>query len=546
MAFKNKFIAAILIALSVISILALTHSGLPITHDGQDHVARIANFYQNLVEGNLVPRWAANLNWGYGHPILEFLYPLPSYIASLFHLIGFSLVDAVKIVNGLGMILSLGFMFMWLKQFLGKEPALLGAFLYTYAPYRFVDLYVRGDIGENLAFAFVPLVLYFIYKLSVTPKLKYSLLGALSLAFLILAHNAIALMAVPFIVLYGLYLSWLSKFSKSLIFNLLSLVIFGFALAAFFWVPALLEGKFTLRNIVTKGGYVHSFVNVKSLIYGPWSYGGNGVFTQQLGVVQWLALLLSPILAVIFWLRKDRKYLLVLTCLVFTLLAIFLMLPVSNFVWAKVMLLQNFQFSWRFLAITVYSTAILAALMIYALPKKLQLLTVLILIAAVLFISKDYLEPKGYLYKPASFYTGVYHSTTDTGESAPIWSVRFMEHTPKAHLEMLDGQATIKETGRTSTSHAYTVSVKKKTLFAENTLYFPGWSILANGAPVDIQFQDPHYKGIMTFRLDPGTYKIQAIYRETKLRLICDLISLTSLAVLISLLGFRFVKGKFS
>jgi uncharacterized membrane protein len=546
MVFKNKFIAAILIALSVISILALTHSGLPITHDGQDHVARIANFYQNLVEGNLVPRWAANLNWGYGHPILEFLYPLPSYIASLFHLIGFSLVDAVKIVNGLGMILSLCFMFLWLKQFLGKEPALLGAFLYTYAPYRFVDLYVRGDIGENLAFAFVPLVLYFIYKLYVTPKLRYSLLGVLSLAFLILAHNAIALITVPFIFIYCLYLIWLSKFNKYLILYASSLILFGFALSAFFWVPALLEGKFTLRNIVTKGTYVNSFVNFKALIYGPWRYGGSGVFTQQLGIVQWIALLLSPILAVIFWLRKDKKYLLILACLLFTLAAIFLMLPVSNFVWAKVMLLQNFQFPWRFLAITVYSTAILAALVVYALPKKLQLLTVLILIAAVLFISKDYVEAKGYLYKPDSFYTGIYYSTTDTGESAPIWSVRFMEHTPKAHLEMLDGQATIKETGRTSTSHAYTVNVKKKTLFAENTLYFPGWSILANGIPVNVQFQDPHYKGIMTFRLDPGTYKIQAIYRETKLRLICDLISLTSLVMLVSLLGLRFVKGKFS
>ena len=100
----NKFVPAILIVLSIVSILALVHSGLPITHDGQDHVARIANFYQNLVDGNLIPRWAATLNWGYGHPILEFLYPLPSYFTSAFHLIGFSLVDSAKIVYGLGMI----------------------------------------------------------------------------------------------------------------------------------------------------------------------------------------------------------------------------------------------------------------------------------------------------------------------------------------------------------------------------------------------------------------------------------------------------------
>ncbi len=546
MQLKNKLIIAILVVLSVISVLSLAHTGLPITHDGQDHVARIANFYQNLVEGNLIPRWAANLNWGYGHPILEFLYPLPSYFASFFHLIGFSLVDSAKIVYGLGMILSLFFMFLWLKQFLGKEPALLGAFLYTYAPYRFVDLYVRGDIGENLAFAFVPLVLYFIFKLYKEPNLKYSLLGSLSLALLVTAHNVIALITVPFIFLYGIYLIYISKNRKSLFVNLSALIIFGFALSAFFWVPALLEGKFTLRNIVTKGGYVSRFVNFKALIYGPWSYGGSGVFTQQLGLVQWLALLISPVLAFVFWLKKDKIYLLVLACLLYTLLAIFLMLPISNFLWARIMLLQNFQFPWRFLAITVFATAVLAALMIHAIPKKLQLIVVLILIALVLFVSKDYVKAKGYLYKPVSFYTGIYSGTTDTGESSPIWSVRFMEHFPKAHLEVLDGKATVKEIKRTSTDHQYTVTVAKRTLFEENTLYFPGWEIKANNVPVNIQFQDMQYRGTMLFFLEKGNYTVGTKYSETKLRLICDLISLVSLIALGGLFIFRFVKTRLS
>jgi len=163
---KNKYsIILVFILLSVLPVLSLFHPGLPVTHDGQDHVARIANFYQNLVDGNLIPRWAANLNWGYGHPILEFLYPLPSYIASFFHFVGFTLVDSTKIVFILGTVFSLVFMYMWLSQFSSKYAALFGAVLYTYAPYRFVETYVRGDIGENLAFASVPLVLFFIYKL---------------------------------------------------------------------------------------------------------------------------------------------------------------------------------------------------------------------------------------------------------------------------------------------------------------------------------------------------------------------------------------------
>ena len=95
---KITFLILLLI-ISCIPLVTLFHTGLPITNDGKDHVARIANFYSNLQQGNLIPRWAGNLNWGYGHPILEFLYPLPSYIASLFHFLGFSFIDfLIKII----------------------------------------------------------------------------------------------------------------------------------------------------------------------------------------------------------------------------------------------------------------------------------------------------------------------------------------------------------------------------------------------------------------------------------------------------------------
>lgn len=159
--YKRYLLFVILVLLSLIPVFDLFNPGIPITHDGQDHVARIANFYQNLQEGNIIPRWAANLNWGYGHPILMFLYPLPSYISSLFHFLGFSLVDSIKIVFGLGFIASGLAMYIWLKEFLGKHAAFLGAILYVFAPYRFVDLYVRGAIGEHVAFIFPPLVFIF-------------------------------------------------------------------------------------------------------------------------------------------------------------------------------------------------------------------------------------------------------------------------------------------------------------------------------------------------------------------------------------------------
>src|SRR3989338_998222 len=97
---KKYLMLVLIVAIGLIPLLDLFRQGMFLSHDGQDHVVRIANFYQSLSEGNLIPRWAANLNWGYGHPILMFLYPLPSYLASLFHGIGFSFVMSVKLIFG--------------------------------------------------------------------------------------------------------------------------------------------------------------------------------------------------------------------------------------------------------------------------------------------------------------------------------------------------------------------------------------------------------------------------------------------------------------
>lgn len=543
---KKKYLILIpLFILGLIPLLALFHSGLPITHDGQDHVARIANFYQNLPDGNIIPRWAPNLNWGYGHPILEFLYPLPSYIASLFHFLGFSLVDSTKIVFGLGMFLSLIFMYMWLSSFLKEAPAILGAVLYTYAPYRFVDLYVRGDIGENLAFAFMPLTLFFIYKLYKTQNFKYSVFGSISLAFLILSHNAISLMLLPFILFYIFYFIWQSKFNKYFIFNTLCLMFLGFGLSAFFWIPGLLEAKYTLRNIVTAGSYIDRFVSLKALLYGAWTYGISGQFTVQLGIINWFSLLVSPLVIFLLLKKRDRNYLLVLVLLIHILVGISLMLPVSNFIWSKVILLQNLQFPWRFLAIIVFTTAVLGAFFVATIAQKFQFWLSVFLIVLIVFLSKDYIKPKGYSYKPESFYTGVYKGTTDTGESAPIWSVRFMEKIPAANLQIVDGYANIENLKRTSTYHKYHVNVNKKTIFRENTLYFPGWEILANGAPVNIQFHLPHYNGVMMFTLGKGDYTIETVYKETKLRAIADAISMVVLFNIVGFFVFKFVKVKF-
>lgn len=538
---KKYFLFIILLVLLLIPLGDLFHFGLPVTHDGQDHVARIANFYQNLQQGIIIPRWAPNLDWGYGHPILMFLYPLPSYFASLFHVVGFSLVDSVKIVFGLSFVLSGLTMFLWLRAFLSEKAAVIGALLYTFAPYRFVDFYVRGAIGEHVAFVFPPLVLYFLYKLSKKQTYLSMVGGALSFAGLILAHNAISLMFLPVIFAYIFYHVWQSKKRKSLLLASCFLLLFGFALSAFFWLPAFAEGKYTLRDIVTGKEALTRFVPWQTFIYGPWSYGITGQFTVQFGIIQWIVLILSLPLVVILFRKKNPLWLFVAFCLAAFLFIAYFMTAGARPLWEMITIIQKFQFPWRFLSLSVFFAAVLGAVVIDQVIKlkvikssSIQWMIVIVLIGAILFFNKDYWHAKDYLYKPVVFYTGIYDSPTDTGESAPRWSVRFMLRRPAASLEVVDGDAIIVEKQRLVTNHVYEVTATKKTRLRENTLYFPGWKVFVDGKEVPIEFQDRvrANQGLMTFYVDKGKHTVQVHFGETKLRLFADFISIGSFFVL--------------
>jgi uncharacterized membrane protein len=536
-----KKILLILIICSCLPLIDLLHSGLPLTHDGVDHVARIANFYQNLNEGIIIPRWAANLNWGYGHPVLMFLYPLPSYSASFFHFFGFSLVNSVKIVFGFAFILSGLTMFLWINEAWGSYPALIAGLLYLYAPYRFVDLYVRGAIGEHLAFVFPPLILYFLLRLTKKNNYFYIVGASISLSGLILSHNAISIMFIPIIILYFLYLFWQSKQRIFLLKNFIFILILGFGISSFFWIPAFFEGKYTLRNIVTSGDYSTRFVEIKDFFSTLWSYGGTTLLSKQVGVVHWIILFLSIPITIFFFMKNLSKGVILLGSIIIFLSSLFIMTGYSVYLWNQFSIIQKFQFPWRFLSITIFITAVMGGMLISVFRRKLQLIFCIIIFISLLIANQAYWHAQSYSDKPESFYTTIYNGTTDTGESSPVWSVRFMEQRAKAHAEIISGKAAIDETERKTTEHIYRINAKTKAQIRENTLYFPGWTVLVDGKNIPVEFQDAHSRGIMTFWVDRGIHTISVNFTETKLRLISDTISLVSLFFLVLMyIGYRY------
>ncbi len=518
---KRHIVLFCLVLLSLLPLWDLLHPGLPVTHDGQDHVARIANFYASLAEGNIVPRWASNLNWGYGHPILMFLYPLPSYAASLFHAVGFSFVDSTKLVLGWAFIASVFTMYLWASLAWGRLSGFAAAVLYAFAPYRFVDLYVRGAIGEHMAFVFPPLICYGILR-------KSFVITAAGTALLILSHNALSLMFLPLVVLYAIYVAYSETKRPLWLVAYASLgIVFGFLLSAFYWAPALFEGKYTLRDIVTASEFADRFVPWISFLYSPWSYGGGNELSKWLGGGQLFVLIVS--LAVIEKTSKYQRFLIVTLLLLF--FSLFAQTAIASPMWKGVTLLQKFQFPWRFLSVTTFLIAVIGALVARVLQTNKKRWVVVVLCIVTVIATVPMWRAKDYKTYPEPFFTGIYNSTTDTGESSPIWSVRFMEQRPDAlsYLVPTSGDITVGE--RSTTTRTYEANVTAAARFIENTLYFPGWQVVINGSTLPSEkliFQDPAYRGLMTFDLDPGSYTIKFVFTETKLRRLSNYISLAS------------------
>ncbi len=162
---------------------------------------------------------------------------------------------------------------------------------------------------------------------------------------------------------------------------------------------------------------------------------------------------------------------------------------------------------------------------------------IIICLLVVVLYFPYYSKVQGYLYQPQEFYSGIYDSTTDTGESAPVWSVRFMEKRPVADAEIIDGTGVISQVFKNTTERKYVIDVETPQVrVRENTLYFPNWTVYINGQEAEIEFQDPANRGLITYKVPYGIHNIDIKFEDTKLRFISNVLSVVSFVILLGFL----------
>lgn len=527
---SNRVAIITIICITAIFFFPIFSPGFYNSHDGEAHVARFAAYYKAYQDGQFPPRWAGDLNFQYGSPVFIFYYPMPGSVASFLHIFGISFENTYKILMFLSVIFSGVFFYMWSKSISRNVvSAFIASVMYVLLPYHFLNVYVRGDVAESLAYMFVPLVFFFIEKYFLTKKIIYITLGAVAYALLIFSHNAVSLMFSPVLFFYAC----MKVTTKKHFFSYCIMFLSGLCLSAFFWLPALIESKYVLASRFIGDMYKNNFPTFQQLVYSKWGFGSDvnvtGGLSPQVGIPAFFVVAAS-----IFGFYKTKKNKFLVFWLSVFIVVTFLSLQSSIIVWEKMPLLRLFQFPWRLTGLLGFSACALSLFVLDCFENK---KTSFIFFILIIGFSMPFVSIKNIPAKEDNFYMQYSGSTYYHGQATTIWTAGDAESFPKMPIEVIDGRTSIKNLQKKSQRHTFYVDGERATIM-DNTVYFPGWKIFVDGQERQIEFQDMNHRGFITFVVPQGKHLVEVVFTESRVRFFSDMLSFIMFLVIFIQMGW--------
>lgn len=506
------------------------------SHQDDLHIIRIVEMRKCFSDFQIPCRWVPDMGWGNGMPIFNFYGVLTYYLGGIIsYLIGY-LVTA-KILFYLALTLGSYGIYLLVKDLWGKYAGLTSAVLYLYAPYKALDIYVRGALTEAIALAIIPFVFYFFRKKSFS-------YATLFLFFFLITHNIMTVVFLPILLVWIMYWLVVTKFENLRIVAMSLTIAFG--LASFFLLPAFLEKDLVQTESLTRFelDYRANFISVKQLFFDRiWGYGTSipgplGGMNFQIGWPHWILVLISIIVIFIKKIDKNTKYL-VLSIFMTFIMSVFMTHNKSTFIWERISILTFFQFPWRFLSLSIFTASILGGFIITLVNEKTQKYLALILIILTVLLNWNY-------FKPREFYL-VTELEKTTGEP---WEQQrkgaLLDYLPKTALEpreaapttpiTVSGEASVTNFVNKSNNFSFDAKISNDSVIDIPVYYFPNWKVYVNGK--DYSSNHNNLLGRISINLPVGEYKVEGKFKNTPLRVVSNMISL------ISLIGFILVWKK--
>ncbi len=523
---KQRILVSLTLILLCLPLLyPFIQSGFFPTHDGEWAIVRLTEMVREIKDLQIPPRMSTFLNHGFGYPLFLFTYPFPYYLGSFLHLLGLGYVSSIKILFIFSVLGSAVSMYIFTSKLWGKWGGLLSATLYIYAPYRLVNLYIRGSLGESFTFVLLPLIFLGFYELYAKPAFKWMCLGAFGLALLIITHNAMALLFAPFLVFWLLILYFECadkiKFSK---FILVTLGV-GIALSAYFWLPVIIEKKYISLNKISLTNISDNFVTIQELINSKWSLDSVRP-PLQLGVLHTF-LFIGTI--VLIFIRKN-KLLLQLFFIFSTIITIFLILPFSYSYW-KLPLFKEIDFPWRMLGISMFMLSVSVGSISKLLFKP--VMSCLIVMSVIVY-NLQYIQTQPLVRKSDEYYETNDATTTSADELMPVWvHIKPKNRAPDLAVFINPMNTNVFNKKILSDYFSFSVQSKSSNTLIVNQVYFPGWDAYVDSKKRILKITEN--TGLMSLNIENGYHTVELKFNKTPVRIISDLLSLSALLTIVGI-----------
>lgn len=500
-----------LVVVLIVPILVVLYSnGLSKTDDGGWMIIRFSAFYQELSAGQFPVRFLDRLNFGYGYPVANFLYPGFMYLAVPIKIVGLTFTDTIRVVMGLSFIFGGVFTFYWFRKIFDTESSVVGALFYTYAPYHLFDAFKRGSVGELLALSFAPFLFWQIEKRNI-------FWIAVAAALLIVSHNTLAILFLAFSFLYMGLDIYVSKKKKLLIKTFGASMVLGFGLSAFFWIPAVFELSLTVFASIHISDFTMYFADI-------WLIG-----------IPTLLIILSSIAAFVIGKAKVKSHRLTIMILGVCLISLFLSSNLSDVLW-RFFPVGFIQFPFRILSVVILCGGFLTAFVLSLFSGKIKIAVAVVCSIVIVTSAVPYFV----LNVPVNddgLYATNEATTTVQDEYMPKW----VREKPSKHfnekVKVVKGQGKISQLNVANNQVNFNYSSASPSVVQFSIIYYPGWKAYSNNTPKAI-FYDNQY-GLIQLKLNSGEQKIILKFGETPLRLIADAVSIFSAAILL-LITFKY------
>jgi uncharacterized membrane protein len=513
------------------------NKGQPVTFDGPTHITNIAMFYKSLKEGNLQVTWTDGFA-NYGMPLGLMAQQVTSYLGAWTNFLTKDPLISYNFVFLIGAFLSNLTFYIFLREYFSTISSLIAVFIFNLASYRIINIYIRGALPEFFASFSLPLILLGIKKFLETNKFFYFALISISFALMILTHPFMLIVysfPIAFFIFFSLQnnKNWFKKIS----YLLLSFIT-GFLLSSYFIVPLSLELKYFYYGLARNHFNSGHFLSWKNFFDPRWFYfykddiAPRGHFMKT-GVIEIMAIFIFILLFIFN--RKKSKINKPLRAMIFysSLIYVFFLIPISNFLYKNISFLGNIQHPWRMLSGFIFLPPIVFSFLIDQYFKRQEKLIFIIIIIIFSFLRIPQLYGKNYQLIPKEdyFFTkenlhAVILNTIWTGkaEDYPVKRIKG---------EIIDGEGKLKVEEIKNNYRRYYLKAQTPVRLVDYTFYFPGWRVYANGKKIPVEFQDPNYRGVITYKLDKGEYNILVKFEDTKPRFLGKFLSLLGISILI-------------